>query len=564
MTMTTSNPLLKPVYIFGPVRFDFWTAMTLLVIAVLFVLLILPIASVFFVSFLDEDTGAFTLANYVEVFTRNYYVKGLRNTLTVGLLGTLGACLIGVPLAFFTARFRIRGKALISTLAILVLVAPPFIGAYAWIMMLGANGFITNFFKGLGLNLPTIYGAHGIILVFTLKFFPFVFLMTKTALGSVNKSFEDAAENLGCNALQRFFHVTLPLVFPAVSTGAIICFVLSIADFGTPAILGRGFRTLSTIAYSAYTSELGGKPTMAVTVSLVMMAISILALFIQRRFLSKRRYASALTNRPVIQQLKGWRNWGAHAFCYAVVITAMFPTLVVVYTSILETNGPVFTGEYGLSSYRRVLLDAPEAIFNSFRFSLIAVAVIAVFSGLISYLIVRRENAVSGSIDVLMMVPYLVPGVVMAIGFVTTFRSGWYDLTGTGLIIVMILFIRRLPYGVRSTTTNLRQIKPSLEEAAVNLGASPLRAFVSVTVPLILPGLIVGSLMSFITAINELSSTLILYNSKTVTMPVKIYISVLDGEFGLAAALSTILLVCSGLCVYAVFLLADDRESSFV
>ncbi|CTQ59508.1 iron(III) transport system permease protein [Labrenzia sp. EL_208] len=564
MTMTTSNPLLKPVYIFGPVRFDFWTAMTLLVIAVLFVLLILPIASVFFVSFLDEDTGAFTLANYVEVFTRNYYVKGLRNTLTVGLLGTLGACLIGVPLAFFTARFRIRGKALISTLAILVLVAPPFIGAYAWIMMLGANGFITNFFKGLGLNLPTIYGAHGIILVFTLKFFPFVFLMTKTALGSVNKSFEDAAENLGCNALQRFFHVTLPLVFPAVSTGAIICFVLSIADFGTPAILGRGFRTLSTIAYSAYTSELGGKPTMAVTVSLVMMAISILALFIQRRFLSKRRYASALTNRPVIQQLKGWRNWGAHAFCYAVVITAMFPTLVVVYTSILETNGPVFTGEYGLSSYRRVLLDAPEAIFNSFRFSLIAVAVIAVFSGLISYLIVRRENAVSGTIDVLMMVPYLVPGVVMAIGFVTTFRSGWYDLTGTGLIIVMILFIRRLPYGVRSTTTNLRQIKPSLEEAAVNLGASPLRAFVSVTVPLILPGLIVGSLMSFITAINELSSTLILYNSKTVTMPVKIYISVLDGEFGLAAALSTILLVCSGLCVYAVFLLADDRESSFV
>lgn len=564
MTMTTSNPLLKPVYIFGPVRFDFWTAMTLLVIAVLFVLLILPIASVFFVSFLDEDTGAFTLANYVEVFTRNYYVKGLRNTLTVGLLGTLGACLIGVPLAFFTARFRIRGKALISTLAILVLVAPPFIGAYAWIMMLGANGFITNFFKGLGLNMPTIYGAHGIILVFTLKFFPFVFLMTKTALGSVNKSFEDAAENLGCNALQRFFHVTLPLVFPAVSTGAIICFVLSIADFGTPAILGRGFRTLSTIAYSAYTSELGGKPTMAVTVSLVMMAISILALFIQRRFLSKRRYASALTNRPVIQQLKGWRNWGAHAFCYAVVITAMFPTLVVVYTSILETNGPVFTGEYGLSSYRRVLLDAPEAIFNSFRFSLIAVAVIAVFSGLISYLIVRRENAVSGTIDVLMMVPYLVPGVVMAIGFVTTFRSGWYDLTGTGLIIVMILFIRRLPYGVRSTTTNLRQIKPSLEEAAVNLGASPLRAFVSVTVPLILPGLIVGSLMSFITAINELSSTLILYNSKTVTMPVKIYISVLDGEFGLAAALSTILLVCSGLCVYAVFLLADDRESSFV
>lgn len=543
---------------------DFWSVMTLIVVAALAMLLILPIASVFVVSFYDPDTGRFTLENYIQVFTRNYYVKGLYNSLFVGFMGTLGACLLGVPLAFFTARYHIRGKTFISTLAILVLVSPPFIGAYAWIMMFGANGMVTNFFKDFGISTPTIYGAHGIILVYSLKFFPFVFLMTKTALASVNKSFEDAAENLGCNALQRFFKITLPLVFPAVSTGAIICFVLSIAEFGTPAILGRGFRTLSTIAYSAYTSELGGTPKMAVTVSLVMMAISIFALIIQRRILSKRRYASSMTNRPVIFRLTGWKNAAIHIFCFAVVIIAMLPTLVVMYTSFLETNGPVFTGEFGLSSYVRVLSDAPEAIFNSFRFAFAAVVIIAIFSGLISYLIVRRENAVSGSIDVLMMVPYLVPGVVMAIGYVTTFRTGWFDLTGTGLIIIMILFIRRLPYGVRSTTTNLRQVKPSLEEAAINLGCSPLKAFVTVTVPLIMPGLIVGSLMSFITAINELSSTLILYVSNTVTMPVKIYISVLDGEFGLAAALSTILLLCSGICVYVVFKLADDKESSFI
>lgn len=545
-------------------KVDFWSVTTVVVLTILACLLLLPIGSVFIVSFFDAETGEFTLANYVEVFTRNYYIKGLYNSLLVGGLGTLGACLIGVPLAFFTARFHIKGKTFISTLAILVLVAPPFIGAYAWIMMFGANGFVTNFFKIFGIETPTIYGAHGIILVYSLKFFPFVFLMTKTALTSVNKSFEDAAENLGCNSLERFFKITLPLVFPAVSTGAIICFVLAIADFGTPAILGRGFRTLSTIAYSAYTSELGGTPTMAVTVSLVMMAISIMALFVQRWILAKRRYASALTNRPVVHQLEGWRNAGAHAFCFGVVIIAMLPTLVVMYTSFLQTNGPVFTGEFGFSSYQRVLSDSPEAIFNSFRFALAAVVMIAIFSGLISYLIVRRENAVSGFIDVLMMVPYLVPGVVMAIGYVTTFRTGWFDLTGTGLIIIMLLFIRRLPYGVRSTTTNLRQIKSSLEEAAINLGCSPLQAFIKVTVPLIMPGLVVGSLMSFITAINELSSTLILYVSGTVTMPVKIYISVLDGEFGLAAALSTILLVCSGLCVYAVFKLADDKESSFL
>jgi iron(III) transport system permease protein len=546
------------------VRFEFWTVVTGAILVMLAVLLILPILRVLMLSFVDADTGAFTLGNYVEAFTRNYYLNGFKNTIFVGVMGTLGACLLGIPLAFFTARFHVRGRTWISTLAILVLVAPPFIGAYAWIMMLGSNGFITNFFEIIGISTPTIYGAHGIILVFTLKFFPFVFLMTQTALNAVSKSFEDAAENLGCTPWQRFRKVTLPLVFPAISTGAIICFVLSIADFGTPAILGRGFRTLSTIAFAAYRSELGGLPTMAVTISIIMMAISMLALVAQRRILARRRYASSLTNLPVRVRLTGWRNMAVHVFCHGVVLVAMLPTIVVIYTSFLQTNGPVFTGGFGLESYRRILHDAPEAIANSFLFSLAAVVLITAFSALISYVIVRRETTAAGSIDFLMMVPYLVPGVVMAIGFVTTFRTGSFEILGTATLLILVYFIRRLPYGVRSTTSSLRQIKPSLEEAAVNLGASPFKAFMSVTIPLIIPGLIVGSLMSFITAINELSATLIMYDSGTITMPVRIYLAVLDGEFGIAAALSTLLLVCTGACVYAVFRFADNRDSAFV
>lgn len=553
--MTTATRSFRP---------DFWTVVTMVILGVLALLLIVPILRVLSLSFVDADTGAFTLGNYAEVFTRNYYLRGLKNTLFVGFAGTLGACLLGVPLAFFTARFHIRGHALISTLAILVLVAPPFIGAYAWIMMLGSNGFVTNFLAAIGISSPTIYGAHGIILVYTLKFFPFVFLMTQTALNAVNKSFEDAAENLGCTPWERFFKVTMPLVFPAISTGAIICFVLSIADFGTPAILGRGFRTLSTIAYASYRSELGGLPTMAVTVSIIMMAISMLALVAQRRILARRRYASALTNLPVKVKLNGWRNLAVHVFCHAVVLIAMLPNLVVVYTSFLKTNGPVFVGGYGLESYGRILHDTPDAIRNSFLFSLAAVVLITASSALISYVIVRRETTASGAIDFLMMVPYLVPGVVMAIGFVTTFRNGSFDLMGAAGLLILIYFVRRLPYGVRSTTSNLRQVKPSMEEAAISLGAPPLMAFLKVTVPLILPGLIVGSLMSFITAINELSSTLIIYDSGTITMPVKIYLAVLDGEFGLAAALSTVLLSLTGVCVYTVFRFAENRDSAFL
>ncbi|MBU2888088.1 iron ABC transporter permease [Celeribacter halophilus] len=529
------------------------------------VLLFLPILSVFVISFEDAETGRFTLENYVEIFTRRYYVSALSNTLIVGFAGMIGACLLGVPLAFCMSRFQLRGRTLISTMAVLALVSPPFIGAYAWIMLLGNNGAITNALEAIGIDMPSIYGMSGIILVFSLKFFPFIYLMTENALNGINKSLEDAAENLGCSAWRRFRKVTFPLVFPAVSTGAIISFVLSIADFGTPAIIGRGVRTLSTIAYTQYTSEMGGTPTMAVTISMVMIAISMLALLIQRRMLAKRRYASSMTHKCRRAPLRGWwQSVLVHVMSYSIALAGMIPSFVVIWTSFLATNGPVFSGGFGLDSYRRIMAEAPEAVKNSFIFALCAVALIAVVSSLLSFIVVRRESFTSGLLDLILMVPYLVPGVVMAIGFVTTFSSGWYNLVGTATMIVLIVFIRRLPYGVRSTSSVLRQVKPSIEEAAIALGASPAKTFAKITVPLIMPGIIVGSLMSFITAINELSSTLIVYTSSTVTMPVKIYLSVVDGEFGVAAALSTVLTISTGLCVFLVFRLSEDRETNFV
>ncbi|SJZ91488.1 ABC transporter permease [Consotaella salsifontis] len=543
---------------------SFWDAVFALCVLIVCVLLILPLTKVLYVGFLDPETGAFTLNNYIEVLTRRYYVGALQNTLLVGAGGMLGACLIGVPLAYFVARYHVTGRNLISTVAVLALVSPPFIGAYSWILLLGNNGAITRAFRDLGVHLPSIYGTAGIILVFSLKFFPFVYLMTEGALRAINRSYEEAAANLGCSPVKSFFAITLPLVFPAVSSGAILAFVLSIADFGTPAIIGRNFRTLSTIAYNQYTAEMGGTPSTAVAISMVMIAISMAAVFLQRFILAKRRYAGSFTNLPIKKPLHGLFGAGVHAFCYLVVVLAAVPMVVVFYTSILATNGPVFTGEFGFSSYARVWNELPNVVGNSFLFATAAVAMITLASAFISYLVVRRETLAASVLDSVLMVPYVVPGVVMAIGFALTFNRAPVDLIGTAFIIILIVFIRRLPYGVRSTSSILRQIKPSIEEAAVNLGSPPAKAFLKVTVPIMLPGIIVGAMMSFITAINELSSTLLLYTGSTATMPIKIYSAVLDGEFGLAAALSTILLVSSGICVFIVFRLSESREGAFV
>src|SRR6185436_12220252 len=219
---------------------------------------------------------------------------------------------------------------------------------------------------------------------------------------------------------------------------------------------------------------------------------------------------------------------------------------------------------FGLNSYERILGEVPHVIANSFTYATAAVVLIAILGTLIGYILARRETVASGVLDSLPLIPYIVPGVVMGLAFVVTFNVPPLQITGTAAIIVLMLFIRRLPYAVRSSAAILKQIKGGIEEAAISLGAPPWRAFLKVTLPLMLPGVIAGALMSFITAINELSSSLILYVGRTMTMPVRIYLSVLDGEFGPAAALSTILLVTSAAAVYGVLRLSGGDENALL
>jgi iron(III) transport system permease protein len=475
-----------------------------------------------------------------------------------------GAMAVGVPLAVLTTRYVIVGRDFIATVAVLALVSPPFIGAYAWIMMLGRNGFIRQALEQWGIEVPPIYGFFGIILVFSLKFYPFVFLLTTSSLRAINPAVEEAAEGLGAGPWRRFFKVTLPLISPAISAGVLLTFVLSIADFGTPSIVGGSVRVLATTAYNLFTSEMTGNPGLASATSAVLIALSMVAIVLQRWSVRRRSVAGTMVRRPVPARLGPVASMVAHIVCYGIALASAAPSLVVIYTSFRRTSGPVFQPGFGLDSYARILRQVPHVISNSAVFAIIAVALITVAGTLIGYVLARREGRLAGALDAALVVPYVVPGVVMGLAFAVTFNGPPLELTGTATIIVMMLFVRRLPYAVRSSAAILKQIRASLEEAAISLGASPARAFARVTLPLMLSGVVAGVLMSFITAINELSSSLILYVGRTMTMPVRIYLSVLDGEFGTAAALSTILLVVSGVAVYIVFWVSGRNENAFL
>ncbi|MBI1775747.1 MAG: iron ABC transporter permease [Proteobacteria bacterium] len=548
----------------GRLRIDAWTVVLILAFAVMAVLLVWPLYGIFAASFTDNRSGAASLGNYVRVLGHPFYLGALVNSIVVGFGGMLGAALLGIPLAVLTTRYVIHGRDLLSTLAVLALVSPPFIGAYAWIMMLGQNGWLRAWLDSVGIALPSIYGYFGILLVFSLKFYPFVYLLTASSLGTLGASIEEAAESLGAGPWRRLLTVTLPLVLPGVSSAALLVFILSLADFGTPAIVGGRVRVLATTAYNLFTSEMGGNPGLASTTSIVLIVISIVVVLLQRWAVRRRNVAGAMLRRSPPRRLQGLASIGAHALCYAIAFASSLPSIVVIYTSFRRTSGPVFQPGFGFDSYQRILHEVPHVITNSFAYASVSVVLIVIAGTLIGYILARRDTPVAGVLDGLLLIPYIVPGVVIGVAFVVTFNVPPLPMTGTAAILIVMLFIRRLPYAVRSSAAILKQIKGSIEEAAISLGASPAHAFLKVTIPLMLPGIFAGALMSFITAINELSSSLILYVGRTMTMPVRIYLSVLDGEFGTAAALSTILLATTGLAVYVVFRVSGRKESAFI
>src|SRR5690606_30785955 len=544
-------------------RLNFWTLVSISTWLLLLVLLFLPVGSIL-ISSVYDDAGNLTLANYARFLSEPRFHRAFLNTLVVGFGGLAGALLLGSIMAFCISRFVIVGSRFVSLLAILALVSPPFIGAYSWIVLFGGGGLVRGWLRAVGINIPPIYGLAGILMVFSFKFYPYVYLMVSGALSNVNRSLEEAAEGLGLTPWQRAFKISFPMVFPALSAGGLLALIHAIADFGTPRLLGRGYNVLATEAFNLYSAEIGSNMSMATTISVFLIAVSMLFVMLQRYMSRRNVYHGNMINKPIKIRLKGWKNVLAHFAVYAIGFLGALPVIVSVIYSFRKTSGPVFKPGIGLQSYERILFNLGDVVRNSVSFSISAVALIVLVGTLVGVLVARRTNLNTSLLDGAFMIPYVMPGIVIGIAFIAAFNTGPVVLTGTAAIIVLSIFIRRLPYSVRTTASALRQISPSMEEAAISLGYSPFRAFLRVTVPLIVPGIVAGGMLSFVTAINELSSSLVLYVGSTMTMPVRIYLLILDGDFGTAAAMSSLLLLLSGLAVYVAFRLMGRNEQALL
>lgn len=543
------------------IKLDFWTIVKIITVVTLFAFLVYPLSRLVFNSFLPKKGMGFTLSNYADFFSLKYYYSTLGNSLKVSIAATIAAAIIGVPLAYAMTRFNIIGKKVINILIIMSLMSPPFIGAYSWILLLGRNGVITRFFKMIGIITPPIYGWLGIILVFTLKFFPYIYLYVSGAMSSIDRSLEEAAENLGASKLRRFFTITLPVVMPTLAAGAIMVFMSSLADFGTPMLIGEGYKVLPVLVYEEYMGEVGSNANMASALSIIVILCSTSVLLLQKYLVSRKNYVMTAMRPPLVVQLRTWKRAILTALCFFIALVAFLPQIVVITTSFIKTNGPLFVKGFSLQSYETILYKLSGDITNTYLFSLAAILVIIVMGMLISYIIVKQKSKFTGLIDILIMFPYVIPGAVLGISLLVAFNRPPVILTGTALIMIVSYIIRKLPYTIRSSSAILYQIDPSIEEASISLGVAPMKTFFRITARLMAPGVFSGAILSWITTINELSSSVMLYTGKTSTISVAIYTQVVRDSYGTAAALAAILSVSTILSLLVFFGVSKGKVS---
>lgn len=549
----------------GEKRFTIWTSFSLVIFAIFALFIIYPLVLILCKSVIDPHSGNFTLDYLTKFFTKKFYWSTLVNSFQVTTCATLLAAIIGLPMAYVMRSVKIKGSGFLDILIVISYLSPPFIGAYAWIQLLGRNGIVTQWINALfGIKFDGIYGFAGIVLVFTLQSFPLVYMYVSGALKNLDNSLNEAAESLGCTSFQRITKIIVPLVMPTLLASSLLIFMRVFADFGTPMLIGEGFKTIPVLIYTQFMSEVGGDDGFAAALCVIVIMMTILMFFVQRFFANRNTYSMTALKPMVAERATGIKNLLSHAFVYVVVGLAILPQTVVMYTSFLKSNGgQVFTGGFALQSYQATLLSKDNTcIWNTYMLGLIAIAIIVVLGIVISYLTVRKKSPLNSALDTITMLPYIIPGSVLGISFLFAFNNPPLLLSGTILIMIISFSIRRMPYTIRSSTAILGQISPSMEEAAISLGASEMKSFTKVTVPMMMPGVCAGAIMSWVTVISELSSSIILYTNNSQTLAVSIYTEVIRGNYGNASAYSTILTITSILSLLLFFKLTGKRDIS--
>ena len=538
---------------------DFWGVTAWILFALFAVFLVLPIAGLLREAFVSN--GSLTLDAFAKFFGKPYYYTTIFHSFRIAFAVMVLCLLLGIPFAYFYTFYELKGRQFLYVMCLLCTMSAPFIGAYAWILLMGRNGLLTNLLKSVGLKGFSIYGFGGIVLVQVLKLFPLIVIYMNGAFRDIDNSLLEAAESMNCRGVKRFFTVVMTLTMPTILAGALLVFMRSFADFGTPLLIGQGYLTFPVLIYNEYLGENGTDYHFAAAVSVIAVAVTGIFFLIQKFATSKFKFTMSALNKVQMKKAKGIRGLLMNLYCYALVLISMAPQCYIIYMSFRRYNNSILLDGYSMVNYTKALSkNLLRATRNTLVISFVTLIVIIVAAVIIAYLVVRRGGVLSHTIDTISMLPYIMPGSVVGIALVIVFSKKPFSIAGTLAIMIIALSIRRLPFTSRSATAAMMKINPSVEEAASSLGASKLKTFVQITVPMMGSGIISGAVLSWVSIITEVSSGVILYNNRTITLTMGTYVSINNGVYGVAAAFATVTTLLTILClaVYLRFTRLED------
>lgn len=492
------------------------------------------------VKSLQTDEGAFTFGNYTRFLTFKYLRSSLWNSLSTGFATAAASVAVGYAAAFTITRTSIRWKKALHLVFILPIISPPFTSALSILMLFGANGLIT---RGLlGIRNYNIYGFKGVLLSQIFTFAPVAYLTLKGVLESLNPTLEDAAMNVGAGRMQTFLRVTLPLSLPGIASAFLVVLIESLADFGNPLVLaGSRFPMLSTQAYLEITGSFN--LPLGAALAVVLLIPSITSFAIQRYYLQKRQYTT-VTGKPTASSSKlvsrGARRW-------LVTFAALFSGFVLLFYGTIFLGAFTKVWGYDFSPTLDHFSYAFGVGLGTIRDTLIVALWSTPLSGflgmLIAFLVVRTSFPGKGLMEFTSILNFAVPGTVIGIGYILAFNRPPLMLMGTLAILVLNFVFRYIPVGIQSGIAVLRQIDPSIEEAAQNLGADRMTTFRKVTLPIIAPAFFSGLVFAFVRAMTAISAAIFLVSANWNLLTVQILNQVGSGRLGVAAAFSVILVV---------------------
>ena len=514
-------------------------------------LVVYPLSILVLESFKSAGTDGWSISNYLEFFRDAYYLKTFGNTLILSTLVLLTTTVFGVPLSYILARYRHWGKTVFTALILLPIVLPAYAGVFAFIIFFGKYGTLNLLLMDMGLiktPINFIYGLRGLVFIQTLHMLPFIALSLAAGFTNIDPAFEEAAEVEGASGFWRFITVTLPLCTPSYLAGAVIVFLWPFTDWLTPLILGQ-VDYLPSIAYLniAYHFTDMHRKYMGIVAVAVSSTVCIALFLLAKWWVERKKYtglSKGTTSEGRVIEPGPLTKLGSYVYMLCVAALVLLIPLVLGLAAFSRRwVFEPFPTYWTLDNFRLILLETPLLIKNSFVFSGVALLFGIAFGLPAAYLIARTRVAGKDALDFVITLMLAFPGMAVGVSYLLAFWQG-IPLATHWVIMPLALFARRLPYFLRMAHSSYLQLDVSLEEASEVSGAGKLRTFLNISLPLLLRGVLVGVVMFFIMAFQEISTAIFLYRGGWETLPIGIYLNWHRGmEFGIAAAMAFLMIV---------------------